>query len=206
MTPKRARRCSATSCYPLPGRSRRIAAFKAYYSAQGGDPPRVEANERVYDGPAQSRDAGRSEPVCDSGEWGFDARAGSRAQSNDGYGADPDPFGGDPRKRALRPNCDWLMLTRKLLKSRRQLGCNPRCLLHVATGRFAQHSGRSPRRSESSPSHPSADWFVLGSFGVMAQSKSDVSQHLCYSTWRVRRTMAGTRKLAAISGRGYRWL
>ena len=27
-----------------------IAAFKAYYSAQGGDPPRVEANERVYDG------------------------------------------------------------------------------------------------------------------------------------------------------------
>ena len=27
-----------------------IAAFKAYFSAQGGDPPRVEANERVYDG------------------------------------------------------------------------------------------------------------------------------------------------------------
>jgi hypothetical protein len=27
-----------------------IAAFKAYYSAQGGDPPRIEANERVYDG------------------------------------------------------------------------------------------------------------------------------------------------------------
>jgi adenylate cyclase len=27
-----------------------IAAWKAYYSAQGGDPPRVEANERTYDG------------------------------------------------------------------------------------------------------------------------------------------------------------
>jgi hypothetical protein len=39
MTPKRARRSSAT-----------IAAFKAYYSAQGGDPPRVEFNERTYDG------------------------------------------------------------------------------------------------------------------------------------------------------------
>ena len=27
-----------------------IAAWKAYYSAQGGDPPRIEANERIYDG------------------------------------------------------------------------------------------------------------------------------------------------------------
>ena len=27
-----------------------IAAFKAYFSAQGGDPPRVEMNERVYAG------------------------------------------------------------------------------------------------------------------------------------------------------------
>ena len=27
-----------------------IAAWKAYYSAQGGDPPRVEMNERTYDG------------------------------------------------------------------------------------------------------------------------------------------------------------
>ena len=27
-----------------------IAAFKAYFSAKGGGPARVEANERVYDG------------------------------------------------------------------------------------------------------------------------------------------------------------
>jgi adenylate cyclase len=35
---------------PSTGPFKTIAAFKAYYSAQGGDPPRVEANERVYDG------------------------------------------------------------------------------------------------------------------------------------------------------------
>jgi adenylate cyclase len=35
---------------PSSGLFKTIAAFKAYYSAQGGDPPRVEANERVYDG------------------------------------------------------------------------------------------------------------------------------------------------------------
>ena len=35
---------------PSTGPLKTIAAFKAYYSAQGGDPPRVEANERVYDG------------------------------------------------------------------------------------------------------------------------------------------------------------
>jgi hypothetical protein len=29
---------------------RAIAAWKAYYSAQGGDPPRVEMNERTDDG------------------------------------------------------------------------------------------------------------------------------------------------------------
>jgi hypothetical protein len=47
---KRARRCNATSRCPPPGRSRRSLAWKAYYSAQGGDPPRVESNERAYDG------------------------------------------------------------------------------------------------------------------------------------------------------------
>jgi adenylate cyclase len=35
---------------PSTGPFKTIAEFKAYYSAQGGDPPRVEANERVYDG------------------------------------------------------------------------------------------------------------------------------------------------------------
>ena len=35
---------------PSTGPFKAIAAWKAYYSAQGGDPPRVEANERVYDG------------------------------------------------------------------------------------------------------------------------------------------------------------
>src|SRR5262249_6742796 len=35
---------------PSTGPLQTIAAFKAYYSLQGGDPPRVEANERIYDG------------------------------------------------------------------------------------------------------------------------------------------------------------
>jgi hypothetical protein len=35
---------------PSTGPLKTIAAFKAYYSAQGGGPRRVEANERVYDG------------------------------------------------------------------------------------------------------------------------------------------------------------
>ena len=35
---------------PSTGPLKTIAAWKAYYSAQGGDPPRVEMNERVYDG------------------------------------------------------------------------------------------------------------------------------------------------------------
>jgi len=35
---------------PSTGSLKTIAAFKAYYSSQGGDPPRLEANERVYDG------------------------------------------------------------------------------------------------------------------------------------------------------------
>jgi TolB-like protein/class 3 adenylate cyclase/Flp pilus assembly protein TadD len=35
---------------PSTGPLKTIAAFKAYFSAQGGDPPRIEANERVYDG------------------------------------------------------------------------------------------------------------------------------------------------------------
>ncbi len=35
---------------PSTGPFKTIAAWKAYYSAQGGDPPRVEANERTYDG------------------------------------------------------------------------------------------------------------------------------------------------------------
>jgi adenylate cyclase len=43
---------------PSTGPLKTIEAWKAYYSAQGGDPPRVEANERVYDGLAQSRYAG----------------------------------------------------------------------------------------------------------------------------------------------------
>jgi hypothetical protein len=43
---------------PSTGPLKTIAAFKAYYSAQGGDPPRVESNERTYDG---LRKAGMSE-------------------------------------------------------------------------------------------------------------------------------------------------
>jgi TolB-like protein len=35
---------------PSTGSLKTIAAFKAYFSAQGGRPPRVEANARVYDG------------------------------------------------------------------------------------------------------------------------------------------------------------
>ncbi len=35
---------------PSTGPFKTIAAFKAYYSAPGGGPPRVDANERVYDG------------------------------------------------------------------------------------------------------------------------------------------------------------
>jgi hypothetical protein len=43
---------------PSTGPLKTIAAFKTYYSAQGGGPARVEANERVYDG---LRKAGMSE-------------------------------------------------------------------------------------------------------------------------------------------------
>jgi adenylate cyclase len=35
---------------PSTGPLKTIAAWKAYYTAQGGDPPRVELNERTYDG------------------------------------------------------------------------------------------------------------------------------------------------------------
>ena len=35
---------------PSTGALRTVAAFKAYFSAQGGSPARVELNERVYDG------------------------------------------------------------------------------------------------------------------------------------------------------------
>ena len=35
---------------PSTGPLKTIAAFKAYFSAQGSSPPRVEANERIYDG------------------------------------------------------------------------------------------------------------------------------------------------------------
>ena len=35
---------------PSIGSLKTIAAFKAYFSGQGGRPPRVEANERIYDG------------------------------------------------------------------------------------------------------------------------------------------------------------
>jgi adenylate cyclase len=35
---------------PSTGQRKTIAAWKAYWSAQGGDPPRVEANERALDG------------------------------------------------------------------------------------------------------------------------------------------------------------
>jgi tetratricopeptide (TPR) repeat protein len=35
---------------PSTGPLKTVAAFKAYYSSQGGGPPRVEMNERMYDG------------------------------------------------------------------------------------------------------------------------------------------------------------
>jgi hypothetical protein len=35
---------------PSTGPLKTIAAFRAYFSAQGGDPTRVEWNERAYDG------------------------------------------------------------------------------------------------------------------------------------------------------------
>ena len=35
---------------PSTGSLKTVAAFKAYFSAQGSSPPRVEANERIYDG------------------------------------------------------------------------------------------------------------------------------------------------------------
>ena len=35
---------------PSTGPFKTISAFKAYYSAQGGGPPRIEMNERMYDG------------------------------------------------------------------------------------------------------------------------------------------------------------
>ena len=35
---------------PSTGPLKTIAAFKAYFSAQGGRPPSVEANERIYEG------------------------------------------------------------------------------------------------------------------------------------------------------------
>jgi tetratricopeptide (TPR) repeat protein len=43
---------------PSTGPLKTIAAWKAYYSAQGGDPPRVEMNERFYNG---LREAGMPE-------------------------------------------------------------------------------------------------------------------------------------------------
>jgi tetratricopeptide (TPR) repeat protein len=45
--------CEALQSYlalPSTGPFKTIAAFKTYYSAQGGGPSRVEMNERVYDG------------------------------------------------------------------------------------------------------------------------------------------------------------
>jgi hypothetical protein len=41
---------SALGVATLPRAALTIAGWKAYYFAQGGDPPRVEANERIYDG------------------------------------------------------------------------------------------------------------------------------------------------------------
>jgi hypothetical protein len=35
---------------PSTGPLKTVAAWKAYFSAQGGDPPRVETNEREYEG------------------------------------------------------------------------------------------------------------------------------------------------------------
>jgi adenylate cyclase len=35
---------------PSTGPLKTVAAWKAYYSAQGGEPSRLEANERTYDG------------------------------------------------------------------------------------------------------------------------------------------------------------
>ncbi len=35
---------------PSDGTLKTVAEFKAYFSAQGGAPPEVEAHERIYDG------------------------------------------------------------------------------------------------------------------------------------------------------------
>ena len=50
VTRKRARRCKRYLALPSTGPLKTIAAFKAYVSAQGGGPARVEANERTYEG------------------------------------------------------------------------------------------------------------------------------------------------------------
>ena len=50
LTPKRARRCSRYLALASTGPFKTIAAFKAYYSAQGGDPPRDRGERAVYDG------------------------------------------------------------------------------------------------------------------------------------------------------------
>jgi hypothetical protein len=45
--------CEALKRYlalPSDGALKTVAAFKAYYSSQGGGPARVETNERTYDG------------------------------------------------------------------------------------------------------------------------------------------------------------
>jgi len=50
MSPKRARRFKRHLALPSAGPFKTVAAFRADYSAQGGGPPRIEANERIYDG------------------------------------------------------------------------------------------------------------------------------------------------------------
>ena len=50
MKRKRARRCKRYLALPSAGPLKTIAAWKAYYSAQRGDPRFVEMNERLYDG------------------------------------------------------------------------------------------------------------------------------------------------------------
>ncbi len=50
MTPEAREALQRYLALPSTGPLKTIAAWKAYYSAQRGDPPRVEFNERTYDG------------------------------------------------------------------------------------------------------------------------------------------------------------
>ena len=50
MTPEAREALQRYLALPSTGPLKTIAAWKAYYSAQGGDPARLETNERTYDG------------------------------------------------------------------------------------------------------------------------------------------------------------